>query len=163
MLILGLDPGSRCMGIGLIEEQEAGLRLILAKAIYPPKGNDLGEKLGFIFKELVELIDTFQPKEVAIEDVFFATNARSALKLGQVRGAAVAACAWKNIPVFSYEPTKVKQSVVGVGRASKEQVSFMVKQILKVKDNWPLDVSDALAVAIAHLNTRRFNKMVQSK
>ncbi|MDK2921056.1 MAG: crossover junction endodeoxyribonuclease RuvC [Desulfonauticus sp.] len=161
MLVLGLDPGSRCTGVGLVAEESGVLRLVLARALYLPQGKELDEKLGFLFEELIKIIDTYQPGEAAIEDVFFAANARSALRLGQARGAAITACAWKNLKVFSYEPTRVKNSIVGVGRASKEQVAFMVKQMLNSKASWPLDVSDALAVAITHLNARRLNTFLE--
>lgn len=163
MLVLGLDPGSRCTGIGLIAEESGVLKLVLAKALFVPKTKDLGSKLGFIFEKVSKIIEEYLPQEAAIEDVFFALNAKAALYLGQARGAAIAACASKKLPVFSYEPTKVKNSIVGVGRASKEQVAFMVRQMLNCKDSWPLDVSDALAVAIAHLNLRKVNNLLQKR
>ncbi|MDQ7032316.1 MAG: crossover junction endodeoxyribonuclease RuvC [Desulfonauticus sp.] len=163
MRVLGLDPGSRCMGVGLVEEHNQHLKLVLGKAIYLPTTLDLGQKMGFIFSHLIDIIDQYRPQVVAIEDVFLAKNARAALKLGQARGAALAACAWKQLPIFSYEPTKVKQSIVGAGRADKKQVAFMVQQLLGCKESWPLDVSDALAVAIAHLNAARFCSYVGRK
>jgi len=160
MLVLGIDPGSRCMGLGLVKENGAKLDLILAKAVYPNSTYSLEQKLGYLFEQVGLVIERYQPQEAALEDVFFALNARSALKLGQARGAVIVACVSKNIPIYSYTPTQVKQSLVGAGRASKDQVQFMVKQLLQSKDSWPLDVSDALAVAITHLNSRKLNRLV---
>jgi len=151
------------MGLGLVKEEGSRLELVLAKPIYPSSRHSLEQKLGYLFEQVGLVIESYQPQEAALEDVFFALNARSALKLGQARGAVIVACAAKNIPVYSYTPTQVKQSLVGAGRASKDQVQFMVKQLLQTKENWPLDVSDALAVAITHLNSRKLNRLVAKK
>ena len=96
-----------------------------------------------------------------MEQVFTAKNAATALKLGQARGAAIAACAAYDLPVWDYEPTVIKKSLVGVGRADKEQVSFMVGRVLGVKPDWAVDTGDALAAAICHLTHRRFERLVR--
>jgi len=112
---------------------------------------------------LAELIAIHCPTEAAIESVFVSKNSASAIKLGQARGAAMAACAVAGLTVADYPPTMVKKSIVGVGRAEKEQVAFMVAQILGVKKpDWALDASDALAVALCHLNERRMRRLMGS-
>ncbi len=153
--ILGLDPGSRTTGYGLVAEHSGELYLIETGTIRPNPNQCLSDKLSFIYSKLSTIIERFHPQEAAVEDVFVANNSASALKLGQARGAVLVACANQDLPVFTYEPTLVKKTVVGVGRAKKEQVAFMVRQLLNVKDNWAQDCSDALAVAICHLNTCR--------
>lgn len=122
----------------------------------------LDERLGRIFSRLSEIIATHRPLESAVENVFQARNAASALKLGQARGAAIVACSQSGVPVFSYEPTMVKKSIVGVGRADKSQVAFMVAHLLGVNSpGWAADSSDALAVAVCHVNQRRFFRLAK--
>lgn len=163
LVILGLDPGSRCTGYGLVSECSGVLELIKAGTIRPPLEEDLSTRLGVIFKYLSALISTYTPQEAAVENVFVSCNTSSALKLGQARGAALVACAAQQIPVNSYEPTLVKKTIVGVGRADKKQVAFMVGQLLGKRPNWAQDSSDALAVAICHLNQRRWKKMEEKR
>ena len=112
-------------------------------------------RCGRIFKELSSLIADFSPAEAAVENVFAGKNIMSALKLGQARGAALAACAGAGLVVASYEPTLVKRAVVGTGRAEKEQVAFMIGRLLGTTRKFAADASDALAVAVCHLNERR--------
>ncbi len=157
-LVLGIDPGSRCTGFGLIHERSGSLKLLKTGTIRTDPGADLSLRLAAIFSGICALILEYGPQEAAVEEVFTAKNSSSALKLGQARGAAMVACAHNRIPVFSYEPTLVKKSLVGAGRAGKDQVAFMVARLLGQKNAdpaWPRDASDALAVAIAHLNQRR--------
>lgn len=159
---MGIDPGSRVTGFGLIREVSGTLSLVEAGIVRTDTSASLDERLGHIFFRLCEIIALHCPEESAIENIFQARNAASALKLGQARGAAVVACARSRIPVFSYEPTMVKKSVVGVGRADKAQVAFMVARLLGVsKPDWALDCSDALAVAICHVNQRRFFRLAK--
>ncbi|MDE5878992.1 MAG: crossover junction endodeoxyribonuclease RuvC, partial [Desulfovibrio sp.] len=117
-------------------------------------------RLARIYHELAAILGRYRPDQAAMEQGFTAKNAASALKLGQARGAAVAACAAAGLDVADYAPTLVKKSLVGTGRAEKEQVAFMVRRLLNVRAEaaatWPLDASDALAVAICHLGMRRF-------
>ncbi len=126
--------------------------------IRPNPGWDLGGRLGFIFEQLAEIITLKAPLVAAVEDIFVAHNTASALKLGQARGAALVACAASKLPIYTYEATLVKKTLVGVGRADKSQVAFMVGRLLGVKPYWSSDSSDALAVAICHLNHARWNK-----
>ncbi len=160
IIVLGVDPGSRCTGYGLVRERSGQAALLDVGTIRLNPKMPVAERLGRIFSELSALIERHGPQEAAIENVFVAKNTASALKLGQARGAAMAAMAVRGVPVASYEPTVVKKTVVGVGRAEKSQVAFMVGRILNVKADWAADASDALAVAICHLNMRRMSRLV---
>ncbi len=153
--VLGLDPGSRCTGYGLIREQSGKLELLETGTIRPDAKEDLCGKLGYIFRELNEIIKHFEPKEAAVEDVFVSYNSSSALKLGQARGAVLVACSHQGMEVSAYEPTFIKKTLVGAGRAEKSQVAFMVGRFLGMKPTWSKDSSDALAAAICHLNMRK--------
>ncbi len=157
--IIGIDPGSTITGWGIIEEKSNVLSLVQCGAIKPKNtGKDnFSERLHHIYHALCEICQEFSPQEAAIEQVFVAKNALSALKLGQARGIAMAACMQHNMIVYDYEPTKVKQSLVGNGHATKEQVAFMAQTLLNIKKiDKPLDTTDAIAIAICHANTRRF-------
>ena len=154
-IILGVDPGSRCMGYGLVLERSGVLSLVEAGVVRPAE-EAMSVRLGLMFTRISELLQAHSPHAVAVENVFFARNSASALKLGQARGAILAACGVHGAQVFGYEPTLVKKSLVGAGRAEKSQVSFMVGQLLGVKPDWAEDAGDALALAICHLNHSRF-------
>ncbi|NLW82738.1 MAG: crossover junction endodeoxyribonuclease RuvC [Desulfovibrionales bacterium] len=154
-LVLGIDPGSRCMGYGLVRERSGVLTLVEAGTVRPD-GESMSARLGLMYSRVVQLLQTHSPQAVAVENVFFARNSDSALKLGQARGAVLAACGVHGVEVFGYEPTLVKKSLVGAGRAEKSQVSFMVGQLLGVRPDWAEDAGDALAVAICHHNHCRF-------
>lgn len=158
--VIGIDPGSRVMGWGIVEENSGVVKLVDCGSIRATD-KDFARRMGIIFKELNAIVRLHKPTVAAVENVFTAKNAASALKLGQARGVALAACAAHEVDVFSYEPTKIKQTIVGGGRAAKEQVAFMVAQILGIKKpDWALDTSDALAAAICHLNTSRYSKFL---
>jgi crossover junction endodeoxyribonuclease RuvC len=141
----------------VIKEVSGTISLVDAGVIRTEALAGLDHRLGWIFSQLREIIALHCPEESAVENVFQARGAASALKLGQARGAAIVACAQAGVPVFSYEPTMIKKSLVGIGRADKSQVAFMVARLLGVsKPNWATDCSDALAVAVCHVNQRRF-------
>jgi crossover junction endodeoxyribonuclease RuvC len=160
VVVLGLDPGSRVTGYGIVAETSGRLSLLEAGTIRPPAKRDMPFRLGEIYKGLSEVIARHSPQESALENVFVSKNMQSALKLGQARGAALAACTVAGLSVAEYEPTKVKKSIVGVGNAPKDQVAFMVARLLGVTNpGWAEDASDALAVAICHLNQRRMNRL----
>ncbi|XPV77059.1 MAG: crossover junction endodeoxyribonuclease RuvC [Desulfovibrio sp.] len=162
--VIGLDPGSRFTGYGIIREESGNVELVAAGVVKTPVKEDMPIRLGVIYSEIAKLIIMHKPEEAAVENVFVAKNPASALKLGQARGAAIAACAVADLSVASYEPTKVKKNIVGVGRAPKDQVAFMVAHSLGVKKpDWSEDTSDALAVALCHLNERRFKKLAGLK
>lgn len=156
--VLGIDPGSRCLGWGLVREH-SGVLTLAACGVVRPGGEAFADRLGSLFTALSAIVAEHRPDEAAIEQVFTHKNITSALKLGQARGVAVAACAAHGVPVRDYEPAVVKKSLVGTGRAEKGQVSFMVGHMLGVKPDWPADIGDALACAICHLNMRRLNRL----
>lgn len=159
LLVLGLDPGSRCTGYGLVREQSGILELVDTGTIRTRETGDLSCRLGEIFTGVCEVIQRYQPRVAAVEDIFVARNTASALKLGQARGAVITACAFHGLPVHPYEPTLIKKTLVGVGRAGKEQVAFMVGQLLGLRPNWSQDSSDALGAAICHLNQNRLHRL----
>jgi len=153
MIVLGIDPGSRITGYGIVEK--AGNRLVHIDngAIFTDKAADLPGRLKKIFDGLLEVIAQYRPDQMAIENIFLATNPQSALKLGQARGAAIVAAVHSGLPVAEYSALQVKQAVVGKGRAEKEQVQKMVKALLGLPEIAQADASDALAVAICHINS----------
>lgn len=162
-VVLGIDPGSNCTGWGVVREVSGCAELLGTGTIRPGQGRSLAERLGRLYQGLGKVIAEFGPGEAAMEDVFVSKNTASALKLGQARGALMAACATAGLDVTPYAPTKVKQALVGTGRAEKTQVAFMVAQVLGVrKPDWPLDASDALAVAVCHLNHRRLARLARA-
>lgn len=155
MRVLGVDPGSRITGYGLVEEKSREIFLIQAGLIRLPQTMPFHKRIYRIFEAINDILKRYEPLELAIEDLFFAKNARSSLKLGHARGAAMIAAGQQDIPVFEYTPLEIKKSVVGYGRADKEQVRSMVRMMLKIKKPLPLDASDALAAAICHINSSR--------
>ena len=157
--ILGIDPGSRVTGYGIIESDGTRSRHLGSGCIRTDAG-DLPKRLGDIFRGVVEVIETWQPGEVAVEQVFMSRNASSALKLGQARGAAVCAIVTRSLPVYEYTPATVKQGLVGNGRAEKEQVQHMVQVILSMQRQMALDESDALAVALCHAHSSATRRQI---
>ena len=154
MRVMGIDPGSLCTGYGIVEETGGRLTSIHFGSIASKSKSPFAHRLKTIYDGLASVMEEFQPDTVAVEEVFFATNPKSTLKLGQTRGVALLAAAKADITLAEYSPLEVKQSVVGYGRADKRQVRDMVTAILKLKAKpEPLDVSDALAVAICHLHS----------
>ncbi len=152
--ILGLDPGSLRTGYGVIDCQRGEMRIV-AQGCIATAGGALANRLRIIHSRVVELIAEHLPQEIAIERVFLAKNADSALKLGQARGAALAAVP-AMLEVHEYAPRAIKLAVVGVGGAEKTQVAHMVRQLLRVDTRLTADAADALAVAICHANSRKF-------
>jgi crossover junction endodeoxyribonuclease RuvC len=156
-LILGIDPGSRKTGFGIINAGGANgsrIEYVTSGIIRLPSGA-LPARLKIIFDSVVEIIQEYQPEEMAVEEVFFARDPRAALKLGQARGAAIVAGVTAGLPVGEYAARSVKQSVVGTGAADKVQVQHMVKQLLKLPAAPAEDAADALAVALCHAQTMR--------
>ncbi len=154
-LIIGIDPGSRRTGYGIICQLPGGPQYIASGVIRMADPMTLPERLKTIFESLGQLIQTYNPDEMAIEQVFMAKNAGSALKLGQARGAAIVAAVSQGLPVAEYEARKVKQSVVGTGAADKHQVQHMVKALLGLSQTPQEDAADALAIALCHASTQR--------
>ena len=158
MRVFGIDCGTEITGFGVVESDDTGRepRLVCKAmgAIRLAKTKTLPVRLEQVFRELTAKLERWQPEVVAIEEVFYSVNAKSALKLGQVRGVALLAAATQGLPVAEYAPLKIKSSVVGYGLASKEQVQFMVARLLGLETvPEPADAADALAIAICHIHT----------
>lgn len=159
MIVLGIDPGSRITGYGIVEKNGNRLVHIDNGAIFTDAAFDFPGRLKIIFDGLLEVISQYQPNQVAIENIFFSTNPQSALKLGQARGAAIVAAVHCGLPVAEYTALQVKQAVVGQGRAEKGQVQKMLKALLGLPEIAQADASDALAVAICHINSQGLNQI----
>ncbi|MBV1787926.1 crossover junction endodeoxyribonuclease RuvC [Marinobacterium sp. D7] len=154
MLILGIDPGSRITGYGVINVNGSRNEYVASGCIRI-SGDVLAERLQQVYAGVSEIIQRYTPQEMAIEQVFMARNADSALKLGQARGVAVVAGANAGLPVAEYAARKVKQSVVGNGGADKTQVQIMVAHLLKLPGLPQADAADALAIALCHAHSRQ--------
>lgn len=153
-VLLGIDPGSRITGYGVLEQQGNQFTYVASGCIRT-QGSDMPERLGQIFAGVSELIRQYQPNSFAIEQVFLAKNPDSALKLGQARGAAIVAAKQAQLDVAEYAARQIKQAVVGRGSASKDQVQQMVKYLLSLPKAPQADAADALAVALCHGHTRQ--------
>ena len=151
MRILGVDPGTLVTGFGVLEENGSGYKVLDFGCVKLSSRDGFPKRLKKIYDELSIVIKRHQPDEFAIEDLFYAENAKVALKMGHARGVAILAAANHQIPTAEYSPREVKMSVVGNGGASKQQVQKMIQQLLKLQQPpEPIDASDALAVAICH-------------
>ena len=150
-IILGIDPGTTIMGFGIIKIVGKKMEFIQMNELLLQKYDDNYLKLKLIFERTVELIDTFNPDEIAIEAPFFGKNVQSMLKLGRAQGVAMAAGLSREIPITEYLPKKIKMAITGNGNASKEQVALMLKSLLNLK-TLPknLDATDGLAAAVCH-------------
>jgi crossover junction endodeoxyribonuclease RuvC len=163
MLVLGVDPGSHVTGYGLVEKKNNRLICIHSGQVTSSAKIPFYERIHKIFQAMAEIMKRYRPGEMAIEDVFYAKNIQSSLKLGHARGAVLIAAVQCGVRIFEYTPLEIKKSVVGYGRATKEQVNSMVRIILNLKTIPKLDTSDALATAICHINTSRFNSMTRGR
>jgi crossover junction endodeoxyribonuclease RuvC len=161
MRILGIDPGSRFTGYGVIDVDGDRASCVRHGVIRTGSG-EFAERLGIIFGGLQELIREVGPTEVAVESVFVSRNAASALKLGQARGAAVCAAIALGLPVAEYSPRSVKQAIVGRGGADKVQVQHMVGVLLRLEEALQEDAADALAVALCHQHTQQTAQRMQA-
>lgn len=159
--IIGIDPGSRRTGYGIIDMSGATMSYVTSGIIRMPEGS-LPERLQLIFDGLSQLIEEYKPLVMGIEDVFFARDPRAALKLGQARGAAILAGTNAKLAVSEYAPRSVKLAVVGTGAADKKQVQMMVTTLLKLPSEPSEDAADALAVAICHGHSMRSQKRMAS-
>ncbi|HEX5234841.1 MAG TPA: crossover junction endodeoxyribonuclease RuvC [Silvibacterium sp.] len=157
MRVFGIDCGTECTGYGIVEcdDTQRVPRLVSlgAGGIRLPKKEPLAQRLALVYAELSALLAAHQPDVVSIEEVFYSVNAKSALKLGQIRGVALLAAANADLPIAEYAPLKIKSSVTGYGLAQKEQVQFMVARLLNLSEvPEPADAADALAIAICHIH-----------
>lgn len=161
MRVLGVDPGSIKSGYGIIDEQNRQLVVVEYGVIRTTSKAPLAQRLLEISDRLQHLIAQFQPHVLAIEDIFFAKNAKSALKLGQSRGVILLTAARAGLEIAEYTPLEVKQSVVGYGRADKVQVQHMVKALLQLREiPKPDDAADALAIAICHHHSAKMRQQI---
>lgn len=154
MRILGIDPGLRHTGWGIIDVVHNSYTAIAHGTISVPDKGGLAHRLNRLFQEITSVIETHQPHEAAVEETFVNTNPRSTLKLGMARGVLLLAPAHKNIPVSEYAANQVKKSVVGAGHADKEQMMRVINMLLPTLNITSADAADALAVAITHANMR---------
>jgi crossover junction endodeoxyribonuclease RuvC len=160
MRILGIDPGSRITGYGVIESSLHGYKYIASGSIRI-KVDYFPDRLKQIFDGMLEVVERYQPEQMAIEQVFMHKNADSALKLGQARGAAICAVQTVGLPVFEYAARQVKQAVVGKGSAEKAQVQHMVKILLNIQGDLQVDAGDALGISICHAHYQQTAQRLQ--
>jgi crossover junction endodeoxyribonuclease RuvC len=161
--ILGIDPGSVTTGVAMIEKQGRDYVCLHLESLKLGQHASFHQRLGEVFSRVSGLIETYQPHEFAIEQIFMFRSPESSLKLAQARGAAIAAAVVKGLPVAEYMPAEVKKAVVGTGRADKVQVQHMVKRLLTLADDPPADGADAAAVALCHAYRRSSLIVAQSE
>jgi crossover junction endodeoxyribonuclease RuvC len=149
MIILGIDPGSRITGFGLVDNQPNRIGYIASGHI-KVIGDSLPQRLGYIFAAVDEVIKEHHPQQMGIENVFMSRNADSALKLGQARGAAICAAHQAGLEIAEYAPREIKQAIVGTGAATKDQVQQMIKRLLGISQDLQADEADGLAIAVCH-------------
>lgn len=150
---IGVDPGSRFTGYGIVEGDGYRIKYIHHGTIRLPANRPFPDRLRMIFEELNLVIREYGPECMAIEEVFFAKNVKSALSLGQARGAAILAGTNSGLPIHEYSALRIKQAVAGYGRAAKEQVAGMIQLLLRINGEIEPNAADGLAVAVCHINT----------
>lgn len=160
MIILGIDPGSRITGYGIVQKLKGQVSHLENGAIHCDKVPEFHQRLAILFNRVQALIDQFQPEVIAIENIFYAKNVQSTLKLGHARGAILTAASLKGLAVSEYSPLEVKQSVAGYGIATKDQVQKMVRALLRLPEVAEENASDALAVALCHAHTAHMRKVM---
>ena len=158
MLVLGIDPGTRLCGWGIVARNGTRLTHVAHGVIRTDESAELSARLVQIERELVDVVTTYEPTQAGIEWLFFAKNAQSAAKLGHARGVALLVCARAGLAIAEYAPAQVKRTVAGGGRADKNQVAQMIRVILGLPTPPPSDAADALAVAVTHLQSMVFSR-----
>lgn len=154
MVILGIDPGTATTGYGIVKSEQGKIQMVDYGCILTKSSQDLEDRLVIIFDELTEVIKKFKPNMVAVEELFFASNAKTAISVGHARGVILLACAKAGVPAYEYTPLQVKQAVCGYGRGDKQQIQKMVKALLGLdKIPKPDDAADGLAIAICHAHS----------
>ena len=154
---IGVDPGSRYTGYGIVDGDGFRLEHVHHGTIRLPAGRPLPERLHIIFEQLNAAIRQYQPEFMAVEEVFFAKNVRSALSLGQARGAAILAGVGSGLSIFEYSALRIKQAVAGYGRATKEQVTGMIQRLFRIDGQLEPNAADGLAIAVCHISTHSSN------
>jgi len=164
MLVLGIDPGTAITGYGLVKGEGDDLTLVAYGAITTSSDWPLPERLQRIYRELTAVIEDRQPTAVAVEELFFSKNVRTALSVGQARGVALLAAANAGLPIHEYTPLQVKQAITGYGRATKDQVQQMVRMLLALDSvPQPDDAADAIAIAICHIHSAKLTAMLREE
>lgn len=161
MKIIGIDPGTIQLGVGLIKCEGSRFQVVLAETVKTKPKSSLPQRLKELYEALSEIFQIYRPDEMALESVFFGKDAKSAIKIGEARAIAMLVAAQFSVPMCEYPPTKVKQAVCGNGQAKKQQVQFMVRNILKLKETPQVDTSDALALALCHQRVVQFNQKLK--
>ena len=160
MIILGIDPGLATLGYGVIEVNNDRRRLIQFGTLTTPAGQPMPQRLRAIFQGMNQLMDIYNPDDVAFEELFFSKNITTGMAVSAARGVALVAVVQRTDNLYEYTPMQIKQAVTGYGGADKHQVQQMVKMLLKMKDiARPDDAADALAVALTHANSTNMKKM----
>ncbi len=160
MIILAIDPGTAITGYGIIESEEDRISFKDCGSINTLPDASTAERLHQIYNKIIELINIYEPDEMAVEKLFFNANVQTAMSVGQAKGVALLAATSCDLEVFEYTPLQVKQAVVGYGRAEKKQIQQMVKMLLKLPEvPKPDDAADALAVAICHANSKKMHSL----
>jgi len=153
MRVVGVDPGVAITGYGIIDFEGRNYNVVEYNYIKTEPNKPLAERLRVIYRNLMAVFQQFKPDQLAVEELFFNKNVRTVMAVGQARGVALLAAANANLTVYEYTPLQVKQTLAGYGRAEKKQIEYMVKVLLKLPETrWPDDVTDALAVAVCHVN-----------
>ncbi len=161
MRILGIDPGLAIVGYGIVDKEGNAYKTIYYDAITTAAHTPIENRIKIIYDEMNLIIEKFKPDVVSIEELFFNNNAKTALAVGQARGVVLLSAVEHNIPIYEYTPLQVKQALTGYGRASKMQIQQMMKSMLALSEiPKPDDVADALAIAICHGNSVRFNSIL---
>lgn len=162
MRILGIDPGIAIVGYGVVDKEGNCYKTVAYDAVTTRAHTPLEERLERVYNGIDEIIKEYKPDAMSIEELFFNNNAKTALTVGQARGVIILAAVQNNIPVYEYTPLQVKQALTGYGRASKTQIQQMMKSMLGLSEvPKPDDVADALAIAVCHGNSMRFNSIKQ--
>jgi crossover junction endodeoxyribonuclease RuvC len=161
VLVLGIDPGTAITGYGLVHENDEGLALVDCGVITTPADQPLPQRLQTIYRGLAAIIGQHRPDQVAVEELFFSRNVRTALSVGQARGVVLLAAAEAGLPLHEYKPLEVKQTVAGYGGADKRQVQEMVRLLLRLEEiPEPDDAADAVAVAVCHIHSARMRALI---
>jgi len=164
MRVLGIDPGTVAMGYGVIESRDDEVTLVDCGALTPPARSPIGERLSYLYNQLLEIVSRYQPDVVAVEQPFVAKNVKSALAIGKAQAVAILAAANKGAPAYEYTPTQIKQRVANYGASSKEQIQEMVRlQLGLAQVPQPSDAADALAVALCHLSEMHLSNLLAKK
>ncbi len=163
MKILGIDPGTNIIGYGIVEKNKNSISPVSFSSIIIGQNFTLSKKLEIIFDGISSIISKFVPDEIAIEELFFSKNIKTAISVSHARGVIMLAAEKSNIPIFEYKPNEIKQAITGYGKAEKIQIQNMVRNILHLEEiPKPDDTADALAIALCHINKQKWNNLLKN-